>query len=384
MKLLYLSTWDFSNEESDGVCKKIKNQIRVFKDRGYVVDFIFIKNSKVICIEDGIEKEIASVGTIKKTVAYMKMYPYIKAKKYDWVYNRYGMMDTFYYRVLKRLKKNGVEIVIEIPTYPYAKERRAGIMYHLMFLWDQYYRKNLKKLVNRFVTYSKDEIIFGVPTIPIINGIDVSLIQTITGRAEQDDIINLITVAIMQKYHGYDRLLLGLRDYYNKGGKRSIVCHFVGDGPERETYEAIVDKYNLQAHVIFYGMKRAEELDEIYNTCDIGVTSMGFHRNEIYLSSELKSREYLAKGLPIVSGGKIDIFTDNAQWFYLENPADDSNIDIDLIIDFYDEIYKKHNREEVINTIREFAEKTVDMGSSMRALTDYMKFFEQDSHMKKD
>lgn len=43
MKILYLSTWDFTNEESDGVCKKIYSQIAVFEKKGYEVDFIFIK-----------------------------------------------------------------------------------------------------------------------------------------------------------------------------------------------------------------------------------------------------------------------------------------------------------------------------------------------------
>ena len=40
MKILYLSTWDFTNEESDGVCKKIYSQIDVLKKKGYDVLFI--------------------------------------------------------------------------------------------------------------------------------------------------------------------------------------------------------------------------------------------------------------------------------------------------------------------------------------------------------
>ena len=70
---------------SDGVCKKIKAQISVFEKKGYRVDFIYLKDGKIVFREDGIENIIGKVGIIKKTPAYIRMYNILKKKKYDWV-----------------------------------------------------------------------------------------------------------------------------------------------------------------------------------------------------------------------------------------------------------------------------------------------------------
>ena len=207
MKLLYLSTWDFSNEKSDGVCKKIYSQIAVFEKTGYEVDVIYLRGGNILYREGGQEKTIGRIDNIKKTPAYIKMYKTLKNKKYDWIYNRYGMMDTFYYRVLKRLHKNGARILIEIPTYPYVGERPKGILYRLMFWWDELYTGKLKRITDRIVTYSQDREIFSIPTIEIMNGVDVEAIQPVNKSEKMYDTIDLLMVALMQPHHGYERLL---------------------------------------------------------------------------------------------------------------------------------------------------------------------------------
>lgn len=370
MKILYLSTWDFTNEESDGVCKKIYSQVAVFEKQGYVVDFIFIKGEKLVYKEDGTERIIGKLGNIKKTPAYIKMYRKLKNKKYGWVYNRYGMMDTFYYRVLKRLHKNGARILIEIPTYPYAGEKPKGILYQFMFWWDRKYIKYLKNITERIVTYSQDDEIFGIPTIHVMNGIDVNLVKPVI-NVKDTDIINLLMVALMQPHHGYERLLYGLKQYYDEGGLRKIFCHFVGDGPERTSYEEIVKACNLEDHVHFYGMKGGKELDEIYDRADIGICSLGCYKKGIYWSSELKAREYLAKGIPIISGIEVDIFSLIDKKSFLQFPNDGSTININKIIEFYDVIYKE-SHQTVAQNIREMARKYIDIEAVMRPVCNYL------------
>ena len=80
-KILYLSTWDFTNEYSDGVCKKMKSQIGAFEKKGFHVDFIYISNAKILFRKDGVICEIGKVGSVKKTPAYIKMYKYLKNEK---------------------------------------------------------------------------------------------------------------------------------------------------------------------------------------------------------------------------------------------------------------------------------------------------------------
>ena len=374
MRVLYLSTWDFANEESDGVCKKIKAQIEVFENNGFHVDFIFIRGNAVIYRENGREHIIAHVGTIKKTSAYLKMYKAIKYKKYDYIYNRYGMMDTFYYRVLNRLKRNGAAILVEIPTYPYDGEQKSGVLYSIMFGWDKWYRKRLNKVVKSIITYSKDETIWNISAIHIMNGIDINRIRTIEKIEQENKIINLFIVAYMQPYHGYERLLLGLKNYYMNGGKREILCHFAGEGPEKEFYEKTVNDNQLNSNVIFYGGMANNELDDLYRIADIGICTLGGYKKNLFWSSELKAREYLAHGLPIVIGMDSDLEEIVNPKYILQVENNAQNIEIDSVIEFYDRIYNgKVKAEEIRNSIRTSVEKTIGMDAVMEPIIKMMR-----------
>lgn len=372
MKLLYLSTWDFTNEKADGVCRKMRSQLKVFEERGYQVDFVYIKDNKVIFREDGHERAIANVGKIRKTPAYIKMYKTLQDKHYDCVYNRYGMADTFYNRMIKKLWLNGAKIYVEVPSYPYECEREPGILHWIMFKWDEVCRVRLKRYVEKIITYTDYEKIIGIDTIRIINGIDVSGIKPIQNMKRDEETIHLLIVTLMMKHHGYERLIEGFHRYYEAGGNRKLCCHIVGDGSERAYYEELVSKYDLTDKIIFYGMKKSDELDSFYENADFGITAMGLYKDNIYLSSELKSREYLAKGLPIISGCQIDIFRDKDVWFYNKFPEDASPIDVNRIVDIYDAMYQTKTKNTIVREIREFAENTVDMPKTMLPVLTYM------------
>lgn len=371
-KILYLSTWDFTNEYSDGVCKKMKAQIAAFEKKGFHVDFIYISNGQILFRKDGGICEIGKVGSVKKTPAYIKMYKYLKNEKYDYVYNRYGMMDTFYFRVLKKLHKNGAKILIEIPTYPYVGERQKGFAYWLMFKWDALYTSKLNRVVERIVTYSDDKMIFDIPTIYIMNGIDTAEILP-KSSVKTDSSICLLALAYMQPHHGYERLLRGLRDYYKIDREKEVQCLLVGDGPEVAFYKDLVKEYNIQTFVHFMEAKKGAELDAIFEKADIGICSLGAYKKKLFLSSELKSREYFAKGILICAGVVVDSFRNVNSEYYLEFPNDDSTINICEIVRFYKKIYEgEKNRETVIKEIRTYAENYMDIIATMQPVCQYM------------
>ena len=368
--MLYLTTWYFSRGETDGVCKKIKSQVVFFKKQGYEVDVLYIKGKEIAFKEGKCLRKIGEVGNVKKTMAYLKLYSFLKDKKYDYIYNRYGMMDSFYYRVLNRLHKNGAKIVIEMPTYPYDGEQPDGFLYWLLFRWDRIYRNKLKKVIDRIVTYSRDNEIFGIPTIQIRNGIDLTQVRPIAGK-DLDDTVDLLAVALMQPYHGYERLLMGLNEYYRDGGKRKILLHLVGDGPEKKAYEKIVCENGLQDKVIFYGPKGGSELDKIYERADIGICTLGGYKKGLYWSSELKSREYLAKGLPIVVGMELDVAEVIDKRFMFQCKNDDSVVKMQNILDFYDEVYQE-GRLKTVMQIRKMAEMCLSMDATMKPISEYL------------
>jgi glycosyltransferase involved in cell wall biosynthesis len=240
-------------------------------------------------------------------------------------------------------------------------------------LKDKILCKQLKKYVDRIVTYSKHEKIFDIPTVHIVNGIDCSLIPIINKVIHKDQIINLIIVAQFSKWHGYDRLINGLYNYYKQGASYKVYIHFVGDGIELSFYKNLVQQYNLLEYIFFHGLLFGDKITEIFNKSDIAVCSLGGHRKELYLSSELKSREYLVRGMPMISSTKIDVLPDNFK-YCLYVPEDESPINILTIVQFYQNLIAQKDISKISSEIRQFAENYCDMSITMKPVIDYLSY----------
>ncbi len=294
----------------------------------------------------------------------------------DFLYIRYSLTDRKMLYFLQRIKVTypQCKIIMEIPTYPYDKEYWYSIDFFFL-LKDMYYRKYLKRYLDRFVTYSLDGTIWGVPTIQTMNGVDVHSMKMIQPSGHPCNEIHLIGVAMLQKHHGFERMIEGIGQYYACGdtNKRKIVFHVVGDGPEKKRYEKIVQKYSLSGHVFFHGTLLGEKLDKIYNQCDLAVASLGMYKINLNYISTLKTREYLAKGMPIIYACQDGAMKQD-YLYCLEVPNENSPIDIDHVIDFYDKIYKGSydKRLETIKYIREYAERTVSMDKVMQPVVEYI------------
>lgn len=107
---------------------------------------------------------------------------------------------------------------------------------------------------------------------------------------------------------------------------------------------------------------------------DIGLGALGLYKQGIYQSSSLKIREYLAKGLPIISGCREDVFDNISDCpYFLQVPNDDSVIDMRDVLTFYDRIYSGNTkRQEVHKKIRELALKRIDMNITMQPILSYI------------
>ncbi len=295
----------------------------------------------------------------------------------DFLYIRYSLVDMKMILFLQKVRKTypQCKIIMEIPTYPYDREYYYSIDFFFL-IKDMYYRERLKQYINCFVTYSLDEIIWDVPTIRTMNGIDVKNIKPIRPERHSENEIHMIGVAMLQRQHGFERVIEGIRQYYTVGmGKelRRIIFHIVGDGPEKKKYEKYVQKYSLSEHVIFHGILLGKKLDQIYNLCDLAVTPLGVYKINLNYISSLKTREYLAKGIPIIYTCQDGAIKPDYP-YGLEVPNDSSLIDIDSVIDFYDRIYdgSYDKKLETIKCIRSYAEETVSMDKVMQPIIEYI------------
>lgn len=377
-KLFFFTVIDFENWEKDGVCKKIISQVNVFKEEGYDVEICYLLNGDTYIYSKGVSRLIGhKKGFINKGSLCRYVYDYISSKNYDVIYIRYGFAEKEFYRLLKKFRKISKTVILEIATYPYDKEFSVGWDRKVALWLDKLYRNRMKKYVDRVVTFSNDHQIFGIPTIKIVNGVDFDKIK-IRNIQPKNDTINLIAVASMSRWHGYDRFLNGLGEYYRLGGKRKVVFHLVGNGEEIPVYKNIVSKYHLDDNVVFYGAKSGEELDDIYDKCSMAVASLALHRLNVFLASTLKTREYAAKGLPILTSSEIDIFPSNECSFICKFSEDEQDIDILQVISFYDSLYNKSSEREISEQIRNYARKICDMDVAMKKVLTFIQEKDQE------
>lgn len=303
----------------------------------------------------------------------------------DVCYIRYLAGDVWFSRFLRMLKKNNenIKIVMELADYPVTYYMKVSLLYRILYfpiyLKELIARKSYRKYVDRIALLSShgENYVYGIPTLWIENGIDLDSIRKRVPAGTDE--IHICAVAAMQIFHGYDRLIEGLYQYYNGGGSRMIVIHFVGGedvaGNECQRYREMSGNYHLDDHVVFHGFLTGDDLDNVYDSCNIAAASLGMYRIGYKVANSLKVREYLAKGLPVISGGPVDLFKSHDFMYCLECPNDDTPIDVNALIAFFDQTYKSGERNVSLD-IRKYAEHYCSMD---QAINNVAKFFLDES-----
>ncbi len=371
MNLLIITAENFDNKESSGIYKKLLTQINAFSRAGFQVAYTYTRNGKIYLNEDSQETDLGRRGKLLgKIDVFNKIKSKVDLRKYQYFFLRYALSDFAFLSLLKKISRNKSKIVIEIPTYPYGNELKKGIKNRINLAMDIFYTKRLYLYVNIIATYSDDNKIWGIPVITLKNGYDFEPVSLKNHIHHDDQTLHMLAVANFGLWHGYERMIQGMGEYYAGGGKRKIVFHVVGEGAEGTKYKGIVKQYQLEKNVIFYGRKSGKELDELYDIADIGVCALGFHRVGVHRSSELKSREYAAKGLPIVAASNIDIFPDDFK-YVLYVPRSDIPIDIEVLCAYCDSLYIDEGKEKVAEMIRNRAIGECDVTIFMQPVIDY-------------
>lgn len=287
----------------------------------------------------------------------------------DFLYIRQVYHDDAFVRYLKDIRRNNpkIKIVYEVPTYPYDQQRALSLSSAPFIAKEKISRKTVAKLVDVIVTFYGQQEIWGVPCIPIMNGFDFSSSELKSREMTED--IPMVSVASTAFWHGYNYMIEGLRDYYANGGEENIVYHMVGNVlPE---HKKMVEEFGLEKHVVFHGKQSGEGLGNIYNDCLLGINVLGVCTDGNPKSSSLKSREYGAYGLPIVSALPIDYLPEDYKYLLVIPPVNEP-VDIKKILDFYHRVYDADDCNVVAEEIRSFAEKRCDMNITMKLVADWL------------
>ena len=188
----------------------------------------------------------------------------------------------------------------------------------------------------------------------ISNGIDTDKIKFTNFRPFNGSELNIIFVASrISPWHGLDRLLKGFLHYE---GDISINLHLIGTIESESIYSQIKEVQNSKINIISHGQLIGQELDDIFEECSIAVSSLAIFRNSISEACVLKTREYIARGIPFIYAYK-DVDLTGKEIYAKRMVCDESNLKIDEIIGFAHEVSSSNDLSE---EMREFAVNKLD------------------------
>lgn len=348
MKILFLVYHGFS--EVSGISKKIHYQVKGLRENGYEVHLCYYdfdeNGHRCRYVDDQVIKDYSKgmIAGLRQRIDFDCIYDYCKSNGIQFIYARcFQNASPFLIRFFKRIRKLGIKSVTEIPTYPYdqefetfSRQERLGLKI------DQLFRHQLYRQQSAVVTFSDAEEIFGQRTIRISNGVDFDSIPLHQFKPV-DDAIHLIGVAEVHLWHGYDRLIAGIGEYYKKVPlPRKIIFHIVGGIDPYDLYgegdykgiQTRIDEYGLKENVVFHGQLFGEELDKIFNQSCFAIGSLARHRSGITHIKTLKNREYATRGIPFIYSEIDSDFEDKP--YIVKALPDESPIDVQQMVDFID------------------------------------------------
>lgn len=348
--------------ESNGIIRKVKMQIRAFERLGIRMRLWMPRPPK----HNGLARKIASrlpffpmtsVWNIEDDFA-----------DCDFVYIRKGSVDRWFLRFLKKLRERNPELTIlfEVPTYPYDSELMTPALFPLL-IKERIHRVRLRNDVDRIVTFSAHEEIWGIPTVRTQNGIDVERTPIKRNFAAEPGRVHILAVAVFSKWHGLDRLIRGLSDYCRKRGPNDpeVMLQMVGDGPSGNEYRTLSAKLSLGENIVFSGNLFGQELDEAFERADIAVASLGIHRIDLASVSTLKAREYCARGIPFIKAYDDQSFPPSEFPYCLNCPADESPIDITSVVQFFQNLRDVEDGARTAKKMREYASEHLSWESRL-------------------
>lgn len=369
-------------DNRDNLYTKFSGQIKAVEKLGYDVWYIAIDKDEIYMCNKKEKVKIGSVASKKGKVKiweqvsfynnfYKAIYHYIEQLNvnFDFSYIRSMFFCPHSMKLLKYLSKSSVKVVMEVPTHPAKNEykRNSNILLKYALLMQHELTKLHSKYVDLYtlIGESSNGSYFGSKAINIENGIQIESIPAKV-RTENKGEIHILALATMAKWHGYDRFIKGMYDYYKDGGKEEVILHMVGNDGDGSLskWKHLASDLKLNNRVIFEGYKYGVELQDIINKCDIGIASLGLYRKDLYNATELKTREYMARGIPFVYSTN-DKVLNTLKDLCMKVENNPGNIDVSSVIDF---VSKTRDKKNMTFEMREYATRCMSWSAQFEKI----------------
>lgn len=375
MKILHLNYLPSAIVLKD---KKIKDMAEAA--RKIDIDFHFV------ILNSSVEKDESNLSYIKMRFPGNRLLKIIAQKLFRYRYiEKYGNLDK-YERIILRYplafgfglkrfyKRYGHKIFTEHHTNEGAELLKIGSLPILgtVFSWYENYRKGriLKKcrgIIGVTDEIRRHELSFcpELASHTMSNGINVDSVKPSKKIETQIDQLNIIFLAArFAPWHGLDYAIQGLKQYT---GNTPILLHIVGNINQISSLIEYSDLKN--AEIKFHGELHGDELDTIFNHVDLGISSLGIHRVGLEEASVLKSREYLARGLPFVYAYSDSDLTGEEEYALRVHVKETNYLDFEELVNFFNSTKLIH---ELRGSMRREALQKVDWASKLEKLHHFV------------
>ena len=367
-KLLYLTR--YSLDEPFNLQKKFDGQLAAFANLGFDVYFIgYDRNNLYLINEDNktvYGKTHFAVPSYLHTQFYNDLHKAaVKAIKhigFDYLYWRSAPLFGSSCKVAETAKANGATFILEIPTFPPGQETHLSGMRKAFSVYSNRFSVKFNELVDYYVAIGEDAggLYKGKPAINIENGIDVNSIRKRTPKINPNE-INILAVSAMRYWHGYDKLIKSLAAYQ---GNYKVTIHLVGgiDGECATEWRSLAAELGVTDNVVFHGYLYGEKLDDLSDCCDLGCASL--RRGNYAHISELKTREYAARGLPFILALNDNSFICSEKKFWIKVSNAEGDIpDMNDIVKF---AMKMRREKDIVSYMRHFSQEHLSWETQYR------------------
>lgn len=334
-------------DETVGITQKVKKQIEAFQELGYDVIYsgyledgvaIFDSTGNILVKKNYFLKNGKINHILRRYMLLLLCKDYFLKNdvELEFSYLRYHFFDSFYINLLKVLKKKSKKVIIEAHSYPVFVKKDK---FNPIKILDEIYSKKAHKYCDYIASMTNLKTICGIPTYEIENTLNIDDFKIKEYKRVENKFI-FINVAFENITHGLDRLIKGISNYYKTIYKTtSVDIELLLIGEYSNSTKKLVEDLSLSEKVKFLGKMKRNEIDTYIDEAHFAVGSMGNHRANSYYGSALKTKEYIARGIPFVYGWEERILINFP--FAYKVPLNEEPVDIKKILEFYRKIENK-------------------------------------------
>jgi len=389
MKIIYLFT--SPSLRGSSVQTKVLNQIKYLNVAGANCRGAFFSTEKkeitplneqvdLIPVEKCNWKYFAKIG--QRRLLDKAMFDFVKSKdnNTDIFYLRYPGATRGLYKLAKQfgskiVSEHQSKEIDEIKSFksqhPFGLKPSKFLSWLLYYYlpiqheknWGVRFSKKVKAIVTVTNEIGKYQKLKGCKNIIVsANGIGVSdyQVKSLSNICKPLKLLFLKGTSTNAEWNGIYRLIHSIDKLEKNSSEiKLIICGHKIDGeiPQRNYIEQ-------------RGYLKNEELNHLFDEVDLGVSTLALFKKNLQEAAVLKTREYIARGLPFIYAYTDPDLNEEAKEFALEFPNDDSFIDIEKVINFANTALSD---KELPNKMRKYAEDNLDYEVKMKKVFDILK-----------